>query len=121
MQENSTPLPEASRAKLFVWLTKGGVMECIGSDGLDRSVEFEMVDFQNLDCGDVAPEISPEMSAMLERKAPTLLNDLDLYRTKFYCESCLREFWNIDDLEDPLKDQVCPKCGATDSIVERKG
>lgn len=114
--------------RVLVYLTEGGILEHVA----DGELDMEVVDFQNLAKGDVAPEMTSEMIEMLRREAPDLLIDLDKYRARFECQDCGKEFWDEKALLEikNLLQRVspgeimpageCPKCGALVSVVDRK-
>lgn len=111
--------------KVVVWLTQGGVIEYVSSG----TVQLEIIDFQNLEAGDVAPELSPEVRAWLRSVAPALLSDLEPYQARFECQNCGQRFWNSEQLDviQDLHQRVapgesmpageCPRCQALVSVV----
>ena len=57
---------------VVVWVTGGGIVETVADPG----VEVVVIDFQNIDAGDDAPELSDAQLALLQKEAPYLLDDL---------------------------------------------
>ena len=113
--------------RVLVWLTEGGIVEHI----VEGDVELEVVDFQNLAAGDVAPEFSPEMLGLAKKRVPDLVAQLDAYRARYECQDCGKPFWDagaleeIDDLHqrvapgEPMPAGQCPACGALVAVVPR--
>ena len=107
-------------SSVVVWLTKGGIVEYVATPDTDVLV----IDFQNLEAGDHAPEMSEAHRALLTNHAPTVLNDIARYSVHYRCDNCDMGFRSVNEL-NPVVDQElrvapgeavpvgeCPECGA---------
>lgn len=116
--ENARLLPEA--APVVVWLTKGGVVEHVSSPDADVVV----IDFQNLEAGDQAPDLSESHKELLKKHAPSVMDDIAYSVVHYRCENCstgyhsITELKPVTDLEqrvapgEPVPVGECPACGA---------
>lgn len=105
---------------VVVWLTKGGIVEHVASPEVDVVV----IDFQNLEAGDPAPDMSDAHKALLREKAPSVLDDIAEYIVHYRCDNCDAGYRKLDELR-PVRDLEqrvapgeprpvgeCPACGA---------
>lgn len=60
---------------VVVWLTKGGIVEYVAENKTDVVV----IDFQNVEAGDLVPELSEAHQRLLQELAPSLLDDIAEY------------------------------------------
>jgi len=70
---------------VVVWLTKGGIVEHVASPEVDVVV----IDFQNLEAGDPAPDMSDAHKALLREKAPSVLDDIAEYIVHYRCTTAM--------------------------------
>jgi len=117
----------ASRPKVVVWLTAGGILEFAADPGVD----LELVDFQNLEAGDCREASTQDWDAWLEANAPALREDLRRYEPRYECQNCDTPFWTdealvrpVPDLEqrvvagEPMPPGECPHCGALVAVLK---
>ena len=104
---------------VVVWLTKGGIVEHVASPEVDVVV----IDFQNLEAGDPAPDMSDAHKALLREQAPSVLNDIAEFSVHYRCDNCEAGFNSVEQLKpvenaesafnqrgfDPAGE--CPLCG----------
>lgn len=105
---------------VVVWLTKGGIVEHVASPEVDVVV----IDFQNLEAGDPAPDMSDAHKTLLLKKAPAVLDDIAEYTVHYRCDNCNAGYRKLDELKpvldlaqrvapgEPMPVGECPACGA---------
>lgn len=118
---------QPTRPKVVVWLTAGGILECAADPGID----LQLIDFQNLEAGDCAPQFDAEWDAWLDANAPSLRDDLKRFAPRYECGNCGKQFrdellldWPIPDLErrvapgEPMPAGECPECQALVHVLK---
>ena len=105
---------------VVVWLTEGGIVEYVANPEVDVVV----VDFQNLEAGDPAPDLSDAHKALLKTHAPSVLDDIVPYVVHYRCDNCDAGYRKVDELKpirdleqrvapgEPMPAGECPVCGA---------
>lgn len=105
---------------VVVWLTKGGIVEYVA----DPKADVVVIDFQNLEAGDPAPDLTDAHKALLKSQAPCVLDDIAKYVVHYRCNNCAVGYRSLDELK-PVRDLEqrfapgetvpvgeCPACGA---------
>jgi hypothetical protein len=62
--------------RVVIWLTEGGIPQCVADDGVD----VLLIDFMDLEQGDEVPSLIDAEKAFLKEKAPAVLESLEKYR-----------------------------------------
>lgn len=105
---------------VVVLITKDRDVQLVASEDADVVV----LDFQNTKVGDPLPVLSEAQKALLQVRAPSVLEDLALLAENYRCENCEAGFNSVEQFK-PVADSAsaftqrgfqpageCPHCGA---------